>query len=65
MGLINRDILIRFIWALPALIAGIWAGSRTFIKSGSAELYRKVVLALLGTLALLLLLRALIGVLWR
>ena len=62
-GLINRDILIRFIWALPALIAGVWAGSRSF-KTGKPELYRKVVLALLGTLALLLLLRALIGLLW-
>ncbi len=61
-GLINRDILIRFIWALPALIAGVWAGSRKF-EAGRPELYRKVVLTVLGVLAVLLLLRALIGVL--
>ncbi len=63
-GLINRDILIRFIWAFPALIAGIWAGSRKF-ETGSSELYKKVVLAVLAFLALLLLLRALFGVLWK
>ena len=57
-GLINRIILVRFIWALPALFLGLWIGSRKF-ESSSADTYKKVVLWVLATLAVILLLKAL------
>ena len=57
-GLINSIILVRFIWALPALFLGVWIGSRKF-ESSNANTYKKVVLWVLATLAVLLLLKAL------
>jgi len=57
-GLINGIILVRFIWALPALFLGVWIGSRKF-ESSNANTYKKVVLWLLSALAVLLLLKAL------
>jgi uncharacterized membrane protein YfcA len=57
-GLINDIILVRFAWALPALFIGVWIGSRKFEKS-NANTYKKVVLWVLATLAVMLLLKAL------
>lgn len=55
--LVNSIVLVRFIWALPALVVGVWIGSRKF-ESSNAETYKKVVLRVLATLAVLLLLKA-------
>jgi len=58
-GLINSTILVRFIWALPALFLGVWIGSRKF-ESSNEKTYKKVVLWVLGTLAATLLLKTFI-----
>lgn len=62
-GLINSTVVIRFIWALPALILGVWIGSRKF-QGSSADTYKKVVLLVLATLAVMLLFRALLASLY-
>lgn len=56
-GLVNSIILVRFIWALPALFIGVWIGSRKF-ESSNAETYKQVVLWVLAILAVTLLLKA-------
>ena len=59
-GLINSNILVRSIWALPALFLGVWIGSRKF-ESSNADTYKKVVLWVLAALAVMLLLKALLA----
>jgi uncharacterized membrane protein YfcA len=59
-GLVNSIILVRFIWALPALFIGVWIGSRKF-ESSNADTYKKVVLWVLATLAVTLLLKAILA----
>ncbi|MFT5259322.1 MAG: putative membrane protein YfcA [Saprospiraceae bacterium] len=56
-GLLHATIAWRAVAALPFLFVGIWLGSRQF-EGTSDDTYRSVVLAVLATLALLLLLRA-------
>lgn len=56
-GLINYTILVRFIWVLPALFLGIWLGSRKF-EGSNPDTYRKVVLIVLASLAVVLLIKA-------
>jgi len=57
-GLISSTILVRVLWALPALFLGVWIGSRKF-QNSNADTYKKVVLLVLAALAVMLLLRAL------
>ena len=57
-GLINSTILVRFIWALPALFIGVSIGSRKF-ETSNANTYKKVVLIVLATLSVMLLIKAL------
>ena len=57
-GLINYTILVRFIWVLPALFLGVWIGSRKF-EGSNPDTYKKVVLLVLATLAVILLGKAL------
>jgi len=61
-GLVNSTILVRFIWALPALFIGVWIGSRKF-ESSNANTYKKVVLIVLATLAVMLLIKTLFATL--
>ena len=61
-GLVNSTILVRFIWALPALFIGVWIGSRKF-ESSNANTYKKVVLIVLATLAVMLLIKVLFATL--
>lgn len=57
-GLINSTILVRFIWALPPLFIGVWIGSRKF-EGSETKTYKKVVLFVLTSLAVLLLIKTL------
>lgn len=56
-GLITKETGIRALVYLPALLAGIWLGARSF-KGADPEKFRRVVLAILAVLALLILLKA-------
>ena len=56
-GLVNSNIMLRFIWVLPALFVGVWLGSHRF-EGSDAYTYRRVVLTVLAFLAVLLLARA-------
>jgi uncharacterized membrane protein YfcA len=57
-GLVTSPILVRFVWVLPSLFLGVWIGSRKF-EASRPDVYKKVVLLILATLAVLLLLKAL------
>lgn len=50
-GLLTWDSFVRAAIFLPALLIGVWVGSRSF-KSADPAVFRKWVLALLGVLAL-------------
>jgi uncharacterized protein len=52
-GLVTKEIAIRALLYLPALLAGVWIGSRSFKKT-NPELFRKVVLLLLAVMAILI-----------
>jgi len=58
MGLLSMDTLWRAALFLPALLAGVWVGSRSF-KSADQEQFRRWMLLLLAFMALLLLGKAL------
>jgi uncharacterized membrane protein YfcA len=51
-GLVTRAAALKAIVFLPALIAGVWLGGRSF-KSADPQTFRKYVLAILAVLALL------------
>lgn len=51
-NLITTDVLLRTLTFLPALIAGVWFGARSF-KNADPVVFRKWVLALLGLLAVI------------
>jgi uncharacterized membrane protein YfcA len=51
-GLVTWDSLLRALMFLPALLAGVWVGSRGF-KGADPAVFRKWVLALLGLLAVI------------
>ena len=52
-GLVTRDAAFRALIFLPALLAGIWFGARSF-KGADPAVFRKYVLILLGVLAVLI-----------
>ena len=49
-GLLNWDVAIRGAIYLPAMLAGVWVGARSF-KGTDPALFRKYVLIILGALA--------------
>jgi len=51
-NLVTTDVLLRTLSFLPALIAGVWLGGRSF-KNADPIVFRKWVLALLGLLAVI------------
>lgn len=51
-GLLTTDTVLRALIFLPALVAGIWVGARSF-KGADPAVFRKWVLALLGLLAVI------------
>ena len=51
-NLVTADSLFRTLTFLPALLAGVWLGARSF-KSADPVIFRKCVLALLGLLAMI------------
>jgi uncharacterized protein len=51
-GLITRETVIRAAFYLPALLAGIWLGARSF-KGTDPEQFRKYVLIILAVLAII------------
>jgi len=51
-NLVTADILLRTLTFLPALLAGVWLGARSF-KNADPVVFRKCVLTLLGLLALI------------
>jgi uncharacterized membrane protein YfcA len=51
-GLLTTDSVLRALIFLPALVAGIWLGARSF-KGADPAVFRKWVLALLGLLAVI------------
>ena len=59
-GLVTMATFWRAAVYLPALLAGVWVGVRSF-KSVDAELFRKIVLIVLAVLAVLILLRAVLS----
>jgi uncharacterized protein len=59
-GLITRDTMIRAAIYLPALLAGVWLGTRGF-KNLDQALFRKYVLLILAGLALITLIKALLA----
>ena len=56
-GLITKETAIRAAIYLPALIAGVWVGARSFRGTDPAQ-FRKYVLIILGVLAVIILLKA-------
>lgn len=61
-GLFSAPVLARFVFALPLLFVGVWAGARRFDAAAAA--YKKVALCLLFFLGGALLLRAVVA-LWQ
>ena len=59
-SLITRDTAIRAAAYLPALIAGVWVGARSF-KSVDEALFRKAVMSLLAVMAVLIGLKAILA----
>jgi uncharacterized protein len=51
-GLITTETAIRAAFYLPALLAGVWLGARSF-KGTDPEKFRKYVLVILATLAII------------
>ncbi len=49
-NLVTADVLLRTLTFLPALLAGVWLGARSF-KNANPVIFRKWILALLGLLA--------------
>lgn len=62
-GLITRETVMRAIIYLPALLAGIWLGARSF-KGADPEKFRSSVLLILAFLALLILMKSIAGLYW-
>ena len=60
VGLVDAQTIARTMFMAPFMLAGIFLGARKFDPE-QEQAYRKVVLALLAVLAVLLLLRALVG----
>ena len=56
-GLITWDTAVRALIFLPALLAGVWVGARSF-KGTDPETFRKYVLGILAFLAVVILLKA-------
>jgi uncharacterized protein len=52
-GLLTKETAIRALLYLPALLAGVWIGSRSF-KNSDPALFRKVVLLLLAVMAIMI-----------
>ncbi len=59
-GLVTRDAAWHAAWFLPPLIAGVWLGSRSFKGTDPAK-FKKAVLAILAAMAVLIALKAIIG----
>jgi uncharacterized protein len=59
-GLLPLDTGVRALIYLPALLAGVWIGARSF-KNTNPETFRKVVLLLLAVLALMIGVKALVA----
>ena len=57
-GLITKETAIRAAFYLPALLAGVWLGARSF-KGTDPEKFRKYVLAILASLAVIILIKSL------
>ena len=51
-GLLTADSVLRALIFLPALVAGIWLGARSF-KGADPAVFRKWVLAILAALAII------------
>ena len=60
-GLVTKDAFIRALIFLPALLLGVWLGSRGF-KSANQETFRKVVLAIMALLGAITLIKGVAGV---
>jgi uncharacterized protein len=52
-GLVTWDAALRALTYLPALLAGVWVGARSF-KGANPETFRKAVLVLLAVLAVMI-----------
>lgn len=59
-GLVTRDAGLLALCFLPALVAGIWLGSRSF-KSADPQRFRRIVLIILACLAVLTAVKAVLG----
>ena len=59
-GLVTWDAALRALMFLPALLVGVWIGQRSF-KGTDPETFRKAVLALLGVLAVMIGIKALLA----
>ena len=59
-GLVDREAALRALMFLPALVVGVWIGQRSF-KGTDPEVFRKVVLALLAALAVIIGVKASMG----
>ena len=59
-GLVTWDTVVRTLLFLPALMAGIWLGARSF-KSADPTTFRKWVLVILAMLAALTSVRGMTG----
>ena len=59
-GLVTKDAAIRALIYLPALLAGVWVGARSF-KGTDPEMFRKAVLVLLAVLAMMIGAKAALG----
>jgi uncharacterized protein len=59
-GLITKETALRALIYLPALLAGVWLGARSF-KGSDPEKFRFYVLMILAVLAILILLKSIIG----
>ena len=58
--MITRDTAIRAAAYLPALIAGLWVGARSF-KGVDEALFRKAVMSLLAVMAVLIGVKAILA----
>lgn len=56
-GLITQGAALRALFYLPALLLGVWLGARSF-KSVDQGLFRKIVLAILAVLAVMIAVKA-------
>lgn len=51
-GLVTKETIMRAVLFLPALLAGVWLGSRSFQRSSTAA-FRKIALIVMAALALI------------